>query len=925
MGNTGEKSYTIINILFRIFVVGVFVYFLFGEILLPKEKTGMEGQKEVYTGEWARVYEDGTAEAIKIPGKYDIERGEEVHLETVLPSDISPGMSMCFRSNRQEIRIYIDGELRQEYVPTESRLFGKTGPSNFVFVELSPNDSGKILKLINRSDSVYSGLLAEVYYGSQTEIWQMFIRDRSTGFFLSVALILLSLFAIMVNGVLWLIYRRKMAMGYMGWVVLLAAVWILGNSEIRQFVFPNVSVLNEITFFMIMLLPFPFIFFMDFVQKKRHHRIYMTMEIFAVVDFVVCTFLQVADIRDFTDTIIFMAITCFLTIMSILYTMILEIISGEIREYLMAAIGIGFMFAAAVVQLIIYFRHTDNFSATVTVMATGLLVLLWLTASGTIRDVFRLEKEKQQAIASGQSKVQFLTNMSHEIRTPINAVLGMDEMILRESSDANITEYAKDIESAGRSLLSLINDILDFSKMESGKMELLLVEYDVATVLNDCYHMIDRRAREKNLEFHIKNDPALPVRLYGDEVRIRQIITNLLTNAVKYTEQGSVELCVNGKGTPDSFTLCIAVKDTGIGIDDEAMDKLFEAFQRVEEIRNRNIEGTGLGLAITKQLVDLMDGEIRVESEYGKGSAFYVEIPQTVISDKEIGSIAEYYHSTLEKMTDYKESFVAPEARILVVDDVPMNLKVIHGFLKETKVQIEDAESGKKCLEMVQKKKYHVILLDHMMPEMDGVETFHRMQKLGHYPSEDAKVIMLTANAIMGVRDEYLAEGFCDYLSKPVRANELEEMIARHLPPEMVLRKSEETIWTEPEKASEKTTEQMESKPFMEQLDFLDAQLGLEYSAGDEDFYREMLGDFVSGSLIEKLQELYENGDWENYRIQIHALKSTSLSIGASGLSEMAKKLEEATKAEDAAYVQEHHGETVESYRVLLEKLKKIL
>ena len=534
MRSTEKKGFDGIKLIFRILIVAVFLYFLLGELLLPSQSLDKEYRCEVYTGEWIRYLADGTSEKVEMPGKYEVKRNEKVHLETTLPFPIPNGMSMCFWSNRQDFEIYIDGQLRQEYSTDSSRLFGKSSSGSYVFVELRPEDAGKILTLYSQTDTDYSGTFSKVYYGNQMGIWKKFYEKNSAEFIISLAMILLSVFAIIVSVFLWIVYRRRIAMEFMGWVVLLAAVWILGNSGIRQILFPNVSVLNEITFYMIMLLPFPFLFFMDIIQKRRYHKVFFVMGILSVIDFVVCTGLQLANIKDFTDTIVLMAGSCILTILVIAINLIMDIFTHKIRDYFLIAIGIGCTLTAAIVQIGLYFQRSGSFNGTI--LSLGLLGLLFLTAFSTIQDVFRLEKEKQQAILASQSKVQFLANMSHEIRTPINAVLGMDEMILRESKSGNITEYAQDIQSAGRSLLSLINDILDFSKIESGKMEILPVEYDLASVLNDCYHMIAMRAREKNLELHVENDPLLPSRLYGDEVRIRQIITNLLTNGVKYTE-----------------------------------------------------------------------------------------------------------------------------------------------------------------------------------------------------------------------------------------------------------------------------------------------------------------------------------------------------------------------------------------------------
>ncbi|MBO5210265.1 MAG: response regulator [Lachnospiraceae bacterium] len=541
--------------------------------------------------------------------------------------------------------------------------------------------------------------------------------------------------------------------------------------------------------------------------------------------------------------------------------------------------------------------------------------------------VYDLTKEEAmllEAQRANQAKSEFLANMSHEIRTPINAVLGMDEMILRESKDEEIRGYATDIRSAGQTLLSLINDILDFSKIESGKIEILPVKYDVASLLNDSYNMVAMRAKEKQLKFSLENEETIPSVLYGDEIRIRQIWTNLMTNAVKYTKEGSVTIKISWKKQEDNRMLLIcAVEDTGVGISQENQKLLFESFQRIEEKKNRNIEGTGLGLTITKQLVDLMGGTIRVESEYGKGSIFTVEIPQTIVKDVPLGDFAKKYIGSTETVQDYEEKFQAPDAKILVVDDVPMNLKVMSGLLKNTKIQIDTALSGKECLEKVQQNVYHIIFMDHMMPEMDGIETLGRMQQIPDCINKDTPVIVLTANAILGVKEEYISSGFSDYLSKPIKWIELENMVLKYLPEELIQKEKTERVETVKTEELEQKENSSAISP-IEKIDFLDKETAMQYCCGDNDFYCEMLNSYIDGDKRTSLDECFEKQDWENYRIQIHALKSTSLSIGAVALSDAAKQLEEAAKAGNGDYITENHQTVMEQYSEILQKIKEI-
>ncbi len=498
-----------------------------------------------------------------------------------------------------------------------------------------------------------------------------------------------------------------------------------------------------------------------------------------------------------------------------------------------------------------------------------------------------LEESKKKAQEANRAKSLFLANMSHEIRTPINSVIGMNEMILRESSEQETRSYALNARRSAKMLLGLINDILDFSKIETGKMELTPVNYTTAEVISDVVKMNISRANDKGLTLKLDVDPNLPSELYGDDVRLRQIISNLLTNAIKYTKEGTVTISVGGSVSKDGvLAMSVCVSDTGIGIKQEDIEKLFDAFQRIDNSVTRRIEGTGLGLNITMKLLMLMDSKLEVKSEYGKGSEFFFTVNQKIVDSTPMGTL-EINAENADDFT-YSASFAAPDAKVLMVDDNDMNRVVFRSLLKQTKVQVYEAASGYECLSLVEKERFDIIFLDHMMPGMDGIETFHRIKE-GENLCKDVPVIMLTANAVSGVREAYLEEGFTNFLSKPISPSQLEKMTKSYLPKELVKEVSE---------CEEKAVQS--SLPEIEGFNFEVARL---YAKSDDIIKSslEAFGDNLvkSAALLRHYLPIVRESEdnLELFRIQAHSLKGTAAIVGATQVSEIAKTAEFAAKA----------------------------
>lgn len=551
-------------------------------------------------------------------------------------------------------------------------------------------------------------------------------------------------------------------------------------------------------------------------------------------------------------------------------------------------------------------------------IVAGIVNSLITEQNHRLLDALRKEKRSQQeAEAANMAKSSFLANMSHEIRTPINAILGMNEMILREEKDPAIRGYAGNIQASGNSLLSIVSDVLDISKIESGKLEIIPVDYEVNSLISDCCNMAACRAKAKELELLVECADNVPMKLCGDETHIRQIIMNLLTNAVKYTEKGTVKLIVSGRFTDGGFVLKVDVSDTGIGIAEENLPQLFTQFQRFDLQRNRNIEGTGLGLSIVKRLCDLMSGTITARSVLGSGSTFTVELPQKVVDSTPCGGVNLNYSAGAEH--EYHHSFEAPEAKILAVDDLPVNLLVIANLLKETRIKIDTAGSGRECLDKCSQQKYDLILMDHMMPEMDGVQTFEKLHGDKSSPNFETPVIMLTANALAGMREQYMDVGFADYVSKPVRGAKLEEAIRRNLPESLIKPASPEIP------AEAVSTEPSGFADICGAVPELNVNAALQYCCGSAELLNDLLHDFTENDHFSDLKAAFEEKRWEDYRRHAHSLKSTSLMIGLTGLSERARASELALKGGCTEFAELNHDSLIEEYSALLGKIKDYL
>lgn len=522
------------------------------------------------------------------------------------------------------------------------------------------------------------------------------------------------------------------------------------------------------------------------------------------------------------------------------------------------------------------------------------------------------EKAKNEAERLNMVKSEFLANMSHELRTPINSIIGNSRFIMNETKESSTLEYAAYVEASGKTLIALVNDLLDYTEIEAGKLSLQREPYSLISVVRDLQVYAECNARQKNLEIKLKVDEKLPKTLLGDASRLMQILFNLTSNALKYTEEGWIAIAFEWeKLSEEKGNLQVKVSDSGIGMTKEQIEKIAESFTQVKSTNH----GLGLGLTIVTRLLDIMGSKLEIESTPGKGSIFSFHMPLDVEDGTPVGEIS--FDTEIAFSESQETGFMAPDARILAVDDYGMNLDLIRGMLRSTKIHVDTAMNGEDALKLLEKNSYHLIMLDHMMPGMDGVELLKEIRNRGL--CKEAPIIVITANAVAGSREQYLKEGFDDFISKPIIAARFMAMLRKYLPEKLILDRDRESVeMITPE-------EEIKQLGFLEQLNFLDTETGLTYCAGEEDFYREMLVSYLESDKRESLAEAFGKEDTENYRILVHAIKSTSLTIGAVALSEQAKALESAAKEENWEYIRKNHGKLVEDYNILRERIDGVL
>ncbi len=847
------------------------------------------------------IEEDGNTGPVTLPGRVDCKSGETVIIRNILPDDISDGMTMLLRTSIEDIYVYIDGELRECYATSQFENMNYYLPSAYIVVDLKNADAGKPVEVhVTVKDKK---VLNEIRLSNGNNAWFKIIRSNIAITVIALIVVILGLVSI----ALYLIFYKRLTVGrsvfYLGLLMTDIGLWSLSESRLRQIIFSRPSLSTYFAYFSMELAGVLTCMYLSEVQAARKRTGYLILESVMSLQIIINIILSLTGIAELYKTLIVSHVWFVFGIALILYYIITDIINRQTGDYMFILVGMGIFILFVVLELFnFYINPFRSFGAYI---CTGLLFLLISTLIQETNKFYRLRTEKTLADAANKAKSDFLASMSHEIRTPINAILGMNELIMMESNDPSITEYADNIETAGNTLMGIINDILDLSKIESGKAELISVDYDPALVIADACAMIEKRAIEKGLSLNVHVDSELPVRLKGDEKKLRQILANLLTNAVKYTEKGQVILTVNAQNTDSSKVyMNISVKDTGIGIRPEDRDRLLQSFTRLDAEKNRNIEGSGLGLSIVSRFLGMMGSELKFESVYGVGSDFYFEIIQEI---SDVTPIGDYEKHTAQRRFRQKshKSVYAPGVRILMIDDRPLNLAVIRGFLKNSGIIADEALSGEEGILLMKSNHYDMVFFDHMMPGLDGIETYRKCIDEGIL-SSDTPAIMMTANAVAGSGDDYLNAGFTDYIFKPVSSDELFEIITKHLNTDKVSPGVREV--------GSATTETRSVS--------LDKSKGMDACMGDSDLYQTVIEEFLKEQDDISLKAAYDARDWDKYRMIVHSIKSSARYIGATQLHDLAYACEASLKKGDHEYAKQNHERLLALYSETVSSVK---
>lgn len=771
----------ILNSIFLMFLVGM-VLFFFWDRYTSNRKPAMD-KKCIQLTDWEWVQEDGSRQMVKAPHTFHTKKGGDLTIEMTLPEDLEDGTWIGFLDGRSH-KIWIDGVLRLEYNIEEADTPGGLVKSIYHFYELKREDAGKTLRILRKGKGKLWPKLPVVYLGNSYGVIENYLDRANIPYMLGILLFIASFIFALIGEIFRIKWRKKLPAIMMCITIMLGALWYLFDSFMYQLMFDDYYIDGWMAYMISMLLPYPFICYIEQIQECRYEKASLILKVVTLCNTGIFTGLNQASLLSFSQGEKMMFCVEMLVVAFVAGLLVYDIKKGGVRSYYIVVYSLVAGAVLFIIQMLLYCLFDNGKES-----YFGLLAL-WVVLIGAVLqqvfDINQVEQERRVALDADKAKTEFLAKMSHEIRTPLHGILGLNEMIMTESRDPEILSYSADLRACAEQILGMVNEILDTAKIEAGKMELVLAEYPQMDVLSDLFSMMKRKAEKKGLYLRFETGSGLPSILYGDDVKIRQILQNLLSNAVKYTKEGGVTCQVTAEFLEEDQVLVrYSVKDTGIGIRQEDKEKIFSEYQRIDEKKNRYEEGTGLGMSITIKLLQLMGSELVVESEYGKGSCFSFELLQKVVDRTPAGEFQEERHR--QAQPSKRLEFTTRDVRALVVDDQEINRVIARFLLNAKNVEVEEAAGGKQCLDMVLENAYDVIFLDHMMPDMDGIEVLKKLQEYREKQVKVPPIIMFTANIVDVTGSGYEKEGAAGALMKPFKPVELDEVLRNVLPEEKIV------------------------------------------------------------------------------------------------------------------------------------------
>lgn len=772
----GNFHITIYEVIAGFAAIVLMLYVGYACFFLPTDHKETGYYYELSSG-WTLSTPDKTYENASLPMRVSVGAGEVLVLEGVLPDRIGGTDCVSFREIHQNIKVYINGELREEYNLSDNRIKWNNPISRYLYIELTSEDESAPIRIEGLAPKNGARTVTKVLFGDKIAIFYSYVRSQMVGIVFGLAFFAMGIIGIVAGQVLRAATKGRVKVDSISWAMLIVAIWNLTQSNYREFFFPNLEMAKVVPYFCLLVLPMFLSTYLDWIQQRRHAHVHGIFVIICFINLIIWATLVAAKVVS-PEASVWTAFALLYTIFAIyIGTYICDRHQNVPERYGEVILGCIAAAIGGVVQIVVYILSIEKMDGIY--LGAGFAILTCTVFFNAARMLMHLRVEKESA----EAKSRFLASMSHELRTPINAIMGMNEVIRHESTESNIVNYSKDVDKAGRLLLHLVNDILDFTKLDSGNLKLVCEPFDIKNCMKVCYRIAATKAVDKNLSIKLKINDEMPTLLYGDEVRLQQIIINILSNAIKYTEKGEIEadLSFERKDERD-ILLRYSVRDTGIGIKKEDLPIVFNDFYRADEYAHHQIEGSGLGLAITRGIVDLMKGAITVDSTYGVGSTFTVTIPMRVMSWDKVGEFDIHTESMKnDNAAINDEEITFPGVRILVVDDVELNIKVLRSLLKNSEAAIDCALNGENALGLCAAHKYDIIFLDYMMPGMNGVETLKRIKTNEESLNKETPVVVMTANTAAESDADYLAEGFSDYIAKPFGMGGLKRTILKNI------------------------------------------------------------------------------------------------------------------------------------------------